>query len=187
MASGPWACGAELPEHTVEGDGAIARDLVHEADSERRLRIEPLARDEVAPRRALADLAEREGRDHGGDDPELDLGEREHGRRVREDDVRHGDQADTAAERVSVDRRDNRRGTAVDRVEHPPERCRVGDVRLAVEVGRRAHPSDVRTRAEARPVARQDDRTGVPTSTNASESSAIRAASKAFRDSAVRA
>ena len=67
---------------------------------------------------------------------------------------------DTAAERVSVDRRDNRRGTAVDRVEHPPERCRVGDVRLAVEVGRRAHPSDVRTRTEARPVARQNDRTG---------------------------
>ena len=160
MARRSRAGGAELPEHTVEGGCAIARDLVHEADPQGRLHVEPLPRDEVAACRALADLAEREGRDHRGDDPELYLREGEHGPGVGEDDVRHGDEADAAAERVPVDRCDDRRGTPVDRLEHAPERGRVRDVRLAVEVGGRAHPLDVRSGAEALPVARQDDRAG---------------------------
>ena len=47
-------------------------------DPERRLGVEPLARDEVASRRALADPAQRERRDDGRHDSELHLREREH-------------------------------------------------------------------------------------------------------------
>ena len=53
----------------------------------RRRGVEALAREEVAPRRARADLRERERRDHRRDDPELHLGEREDGVARRDRDV----------------------------------------------------------------------------------------------------
>ena len=56
-----------------------------------------------------------------------------------------------------MDDRDDRRGAAVDRLEHAAQRVRVGDVRVEVEVDRAAHPLDVRTGAEARPVPREHD------------------------------
>jgi len=51
------------------------------------------------------------------------------------------------------------RGRAgVDRLEHPPKRGGVGDVRVVVEVGGGAHPLDVGAGAEALSLAAQHDR-----------------------------
>src|SRR5207247_2109877 len=61
-------------------------DLVDEADAERRRGVEPLAGEEVAPRR-LADLLEHERGDDGRDDPETDLREPEDGVRRGNGDV----------------------------------------------------------------------------------------------------
>ena len=81
-----------------------SRHLVHEPDPQRRGRVESLARDEVPPRGALADLSERERRDHGRDDPELHLGEGEdRSRGSAIDDVAACDEPDAAAERVALD------------------------------------------------------------------------------------
>ena len=134
---------------------------MHETDPEGRRRVEALARDEVAPGRARADLRQREGGDDGGDDPELDLREGEHGALVRDRDVRAGDEAGTAAECVPPDARHDRRGAAVDGLEHAAQRVRVGHVRVVVEVDGGAHPLDVGAGAEARPVAGQHDGAGL--------------------------
>jgi len=131
---------------------------VDEAETQRRLGVEALARDEVASRRALADPAERERRDHSGNDAELHLGERKSGSVLCDDDVRTGNKADPTAKDMPVHDSDDRGGTAVDRLEHSPHRVRIGDVRLEVEVGRRAHPLDVGPGAEARAVAGEHDR-----------------------------
>ena len=63
-----------------------------------------------------------------------------------------------AAERVPVHARDHRCRTAVDRLEHPPQRVRVGDVLVEGEARGRAHPVDVRAGAEARPLAGEQHR-----------------------------
>ena len=131
---------------------------MHEPDPQRGRGVEALAGEEVAPRRARADLGERERRDHGRDDPELHLREREDGLLVRDDDVRAGHQPGAAAERVTLHARDDGRGTAVDRLEHAAQRVRVRDVGVVVEGDRGAHPVDVGTGAEARAFAGQHDR-----------------------------
>ena len=69
----------------------------------------------------------------------------------------HATRPDAAAERVPLDEGDDRRRAGVDRLEHPPQRVRVGDIRIHVEVDRASHPLDVRARAEARPLAREHD------------------------------
>src|SRR5205823_7738159 len=56
--------GDQLADDAVDRRVEIVGDLVHEPDAERRLRIEPLAGDEVPPRCARSDLRERERRDH---------------------------------------------------------------------------------------------------------------------------
>ena len=75
---------AQLREDLLDRRVEVVRDLVDEADPECRRRVEALARDEVAPGGAIPDLAERKRRDDGGDDPELHLGEREHGQLLGE-------------------------------------------------------------------------------------------------------
>ena len=129
-----------------------------EADPEGRGGIEALAGDEVATGRALADLAEHVGRDHGGGDPELDLGEPEHRSLVGERDVGRRDEARPAADRMPLDDGDHRRGTRVDRVEHAAQRVGVGDILVVGERDRLPHPFDVGTRTEARALADENDR-----------------------------
>lgn len=162
MACGAGAGGAELVQDSPDRGAEIVRDLVHEAHSQRRLRVEALPGDEVSAGCAFADLPQREGRDHGRDDSELHLREREHRPRLRDHDVAARDEPDAAAEGVSLDEGDDRRRAAVDRLEHPPHGIRVGDVRLQVEIGRGAHPFDVGAGAEAWPLAGEHDRAGRP-------------------------
>ena len=73
-------------------------------------------------------------------------------------DVGRGDESSASAEGVSLDESDHGRGARVDRVEHPPERVRVGHVLIVCELRRVAHPLDVGSRAEALPVACEHDR-----------------------------
>ena len=77
---------------------------------------------------------------------------------VGDRDVGAGDEARPAAERVSLNARDDRSGAAVDRLQHPAQGVRVRDVRVEVEVDRGTHPLDVRAGAEARPVAGEQHR-----------------------------
>ena len=154
------ACRAQLGQHSLERAAQVGVHLVHQPDPQGRRRVEALAGHEVPPRGALADLPQRERRDDGGDDPELHLGEREHRSGLGDRDVGAGDEPDAAAERVALDDGDDGCRTRVDRLEHAPERVRVGDVRFEVEVGRGAHPLDVRAGAEARPVPGEDDGPG---------------------------
>ena len=107
---------------------------MHEPDSERCLRVEALARHEVAARRVGADPCERKRRDDGGDDPELHLGEREDGVVSRDRDVGRRHETGTATQRMSLYPCDDGCGAAVDRLEHRAERVRVGDVLLVGEV-----------------------------------------------------
>ena len=62
-----------------------------------------------------------------------------------------------AAESVALHARDDRRGAAVDRLEHRAQRVRVGDVLVVREVDGGAHPVDVGAGGEARPVTAEDD------------------------------
>ncbi len=114
--------------------------------------VEALAGDEVAPR-GRADLREDERRDHSRDDPEPDLREAEHRIGPRDRDVGAGDETRAAAEREAVHAADHGSRAGVDRLEHPVEAHRVGDVLLVGQVDRRALPLDVRAGAERRPVA----------------------------------
>ena len=93
--------------HRFVGGGC---DFVDEPDAKRHVRAEALAGEEPAPCCARADSREDEGRDDGGDDPELDLGEAEDRVVARERDVGAGDQAGAAAERIALDARNDRGG-----------------------------------------------------------------------------
>ena len=157
MARGARPGGAELAQDSLQGRIEVVGDLVDEPDRQRGRGIEALARDEVPAGGALADLAQRERGDHGRDDPELHLGEREHRPRLRDHDVAARDKTDPAAEGVALDEGDDGGGAAVDGLEHAPHGIRIGDVRLDVEIGRGAHPIDVGARAEAGPVAGEHD------------------------------
>ena len=103
---------------------------MHEPDPQRGLGVEALTRHEVATRGAWADPREREGGDDSGDDPELHLREGEDGGRLGDRDVRRRDEPGSAAQCVALHPRHDRRGAAVDRLEHRPQRVRVGDVLL---------------------------------------------------------
>ena len=134
VASGPAERSSASTRSTARVE--VVGDLVHEADAQRDLGREALAGDEVAPRRARADLRERERRDHRRHDPELHLAEGELRAGVGDHDVAARDQAAAAAERVPLHPRDDRRGTAVDRVEHRAQAQRVGDVLVVAQVDR---------------------------------------------------
>ena len=154
-------CGEELSDDALDRGVEIVRDLVHEADPERGQRVEALAGDEVAAGRALADLRERERRDHRGDDAELHLGEGEDRVGRRHGDVRAGDEPAAAAECVALHPRDHRHRARVDRVQHHPQPSRIGDVLLVTELDGGAHPVDVGARREALALAREDHRARV--------------------------
>ena len=80
---------------------------------------------------------------------------------VRDRDVGAGDEPGAAAEGVALDPRDDGRGAAFDRLQHPAQGVGIGDVALVVEVDGRAHPLDVRACAEARAVTGQEHRAGL--------------------------
>src|SRR5438270_196567 len=61
---------------------------------------------------------------------------------------------------MSLNAADDGRRATVDRLEHVAERVRLADVRLVVELDRRAHPLDVGAGREALPFAGQDDGAG---------------------------
>ena len=147
----------ELADDSLDGDVEVIRDLADETDAECGLRIEALAGQEVAPCRPRADLREGERRDHRRDDPELHLGEREQRVRSADRDVRDGDEAGATAERVTLDPRHDRCGTAVDRLEHAAHRVRVRHVLVEGEPDGRTHPVDVGAGAEARTLAGEND------------------------------
>ena len=81
--------------------------------------------------------------------PSFTFREREDGVARRDRDVGRGDEARATAERVPLHTRDDRCGAHVDRLEHSPQRVRVGDVLLVRQVDRRAHPVDIGSRREA--------------------------------------
>ena len=112
--------------------------------------VEPLAGEEVAPRRRGADPGEHQRRDHRRDDPEPHLREPEHGVLAGDGDVGAGGQPRAAAERVALHAGDHRRRAAEDRLEHPVEPAGVLDVLLVGEIDRGALPLDVGAGAEAR-------------------------------------
>ncbi len=159
MTRGPRAGRSELRESAVERSFEIARHLVHEPDPERGRGIEALAGHEVPACGALPDLPDRVGRDHGRNDPELDLRERECRALVCDRDVCGRDEADASTDRMALYDGDNRCRTGVDRVEHAPERVRVCHVLVVRQLGRAAHPADVGPCAEALPLACEHDST----------------------------
>jgi len=139
----------------------VVGHFADEPDPERRLCIEALSGQEVAPGSALPDLREDERRDHCRDDPELDLREPEDRVFGRDRDVHRGGEAGPAAERVALDPRDDRRGARIDRLHHPEEPHRVIDVLVEGEVDRRSLPLDVGAGAEALPLAGEQDGTRI--------------------------
>ncbi len=72
-------------------------------------------------------------------------------------DVRRRDESCAAAERMALRADDDRRGAAVDRLEHLAHRVRVRDVLVERERDRRAHPLDIGAGAKARALAGEDD------------------------------
>ena len=97
FATGGFRAGAEqLADDPLDPQRRGRPRTVHEPDPERRFGVEPLAGDEVAAR-AGADPRDHERRDDGGDDPELDLAEPEHGVVRRDRHVAAG--KETAARR----------------------------------------------------------------------------------------
>ena len=121
---------------------------MHQTDSQSRVRVEPLAREEVATR-VRPDLRQDERRDHRRNDSELHLRETERCVRCRDRDVGAGHESRAAAERVTLYTRDHRRAARVDRLAHAEEPQRVLDVLLVREVDRAPLPLDVRPGAEA--------------------------------------
>ena len=109
------------------------------------------------PRGGRADLGQDPRRDHGGRDPEADLGEAEDCVLRGDPDVGAGDEPGPAAERVALHPGDHGRRAAEDRLQHPVEPSRVLDVLLVGEVDRGALPLDVGTCTEARPLAGEHD------------------------------
>jgi hypothetical protein len=145
LAHGRGAGGGELGDDVVRARS----DLADEADAERDIGPEALARQHVAACGARADLREHERRNDRGDDPELDLREAELRALVRDGHVCAGREPAPAAEAIALDPRHDRRRAAVDGREHLVQPERVLDVLLVREVDRRALPFDVRARAEA--------------------------------------
>src|SRR5581483_7862592 len=134
----------------------LVRNLVHETDAHGGVRVEALAREEVAAGPG-ADLRERERRDHRRGDPEADLGEAEDRVGRRHDGVGAGGEARAAAQRVAVDAGDHRCRAAVDGREHRVQAEGVLDVLVDAEIDRGALPVDVRARAEAGALSGQND------------------------------
>src|SRR5919204_2602799 len=148
----------DVANDALHGAVELVRELVHETDPQRNRRVEPLTRQEQPSRGAGPDLGEDERRDHRRDDSEAYLREAE-GRVARCDcDVRAGDEAGAAAERVALHAGDDRRRARVDGGEHPVQPERVLDVLLEAEVDRGALPLDVRAGAEALAFSREHDR-----------------------------
>ena len=151
------AGGEELADDALDGAVEVIGHLADQPDLERRMCVEPLSGQEVAAGRAFADLREDEGRDHGGDDPELDLGEPEDRVLGSDRDVHGRGEPGTAAERVPLDPPDDRGGAPVDRLHHREEPHGVVDVLVEGEADRGPLPLDVGAGAEALAFACEQD------------------------------
>jgi dihydrodipicolinate synthase/N-acetylneuraminate lyase len=130
---------------------------VRQPEPERHLRPEPLAGEEVAARGTRPDFAEDKGRDNCRDDSEPHLREAEDGVLAGYGDVGAGDETGTAAERVALDTRDDRRRAGIHALEHAVETHGILDVLLEREVDGGSLPVHVGSSAEARAFAREDD------------------------------
>ena len=143
----------EMVDDTADRAVQVLGDLVHQPDPEGGLRVEALAGEEVAARRAAADPREHERRDDRRDDPKAHLGEAEDGVSAGDDDVGAGHEARSPAESEALHPGNDRRRAGVDRVEHPVEAHGVRDVLVIGEVDGGALPLHVGSRTEARPLA----------------------------------
>ncbi len=134
-------------------------DFVDQAYAQRARRVEPAtARKERASVR-LADLGNHERRDDGRQYAQPRLGETEFRAGFCNDQVRHRAQAHPAAECRAVNPGNHRSGTTIDGIEHLGHDHCILLVLIACEPQAGAHPADVRTRAERRAGAAQDNGT----------------------------
>jgi hypothetical protein len=76
-------------------------------------------------------------------------------------DVARGDQAHAARIDIALHARDHRLWALVDRAQHRRKTGRVGRVFLVREIGRAAHPVEIRTGAERGPVGAEHDHSHV--------------------------
>src|SRR5688572_9495098 len=155
--------GASAPKLVDESRDArvqrrhVGHDLVDEAHPQRALGVESLAAAEERAGVRLADLRQHEGADDGRDDAQLRLGEAEDGDGSRQDDVGHRAQAHAAAQRGTLDARDDRHRGGVDGAEQRLHRRGVALVLLRGQPDRCAHPLDVGAGAEDLALAGQHD------------------------------
>ena len=174
----------QLADDPLDRRVEIVGDLVHEPDAQRGLRVEALAGDEVAPRRARADLRERERRDDRRDDPELHLRERERASGAATAMSAHATSPAPPPSAWPCTRATTGAGQPSIASSICRSALRVGDVLLVARARPSAHPLDVGAGGEARALAGEHDRAHVVADVaNASASSAISAASKALRRS----
>ena len=157
----PCACAARRPSARPAASRSSATSWTSPIRSAV-VGVEALAGDEVASRRARADLGQRERRDHRRDDPELDLEKANTASGAATTMSAARDEPAPAAERVALDARDHRRRARVDRLEHHPQPPRVGHVLLVAELDRscastrrRRRPRSSCPRPRARPRARR--------------------------------
>ena len=154
------ALAARVADDRLRALPDVHRYFRDEPDSERVLRSEALAGEEVAPRRR-SDLREDERRDHGRDDPEAHLGEAEDRIGRRDGDVGAGDEAGAAAEREAVHAARRRERGRLRSPRASVEPHRVLDVLVVRESIDGALPLDVGAGAEATALAREHDGAGV--------------------------
>ena len=130
--------------------------VVHQTHGPRALGVEPLARWDHRPGLALTDLGQHERGDDRCQDAELRLREAESRSGHRQDQIGGRAQAHAAAERRTVDTRNDGYRATVHGEQHVVQPSGVGLVLLQGEVARGALPVDVRARTEDRTVPGED-------------------------------
>jgi hypothetical protein len=118
---------------------------------------EALRREEPALRCPRTHGAQHVGADGRRNQSDLHLAEAIPGRVGAHRDVAGRDQAHAARVHITLHPRDHRFRALVDRAQHGSEAAGIGDVLLAREIGRAAHPVEVGTSAEGRPVRAEHD------------------------------
>ena len=146
--------------------------------------VEQLTREEERSRVRAADARQRERGDRRRYQAQAHLGEAEARVLAREHDVAAAGEPGAAAQRSAVHARDHGHRAAVDGREHGRGALGVGDVALARELARRAHPLEVGAGAEggARPASTTARSvSSAANDVNASCTAAISSASNALR------
>ena len=121
-------------------------------------RVEPFRRQEVAPRRPLADGGHDIGRDHGRDQAEPNFGQAEAGRLGRDGDVAASDQPDAAAEGRALDPRHGRLGQEVQHPHQLRQSAGIAQVLGVAVTGHPLHPAEIGAGGKALAFRPQHDR-----------------------------